>query len=123
MQNITATEAREITRKANESISFAELKFPYIDTYEKLNEKILEKAKNGENSISFDFVDYTVDKQKTLEEIQREGNRIYIYPEGGHASHNVYNYPNYLIARGFNVEVRKSLLQHGYISKSYYISW
>ena len=123
MENFTAIEIREITREANQSASFAKSKFPYLDSYERMNNAIIEKAKNGENSISFDFVDNDQDEKKSIEEIQKLDNRIYAGSKGGQAIHNVYDYPNYLIARGFNVEIRKPLKQHGYISKSYYISW
>lgn len=123
MKDITASEIQEITRKANESVSFTKQNFPYLDAYEELNKVILEKAKNGENSISFDFVDSSEDKTNSLEEIRRKNNRIYLSSEGGQAINNVHDYPNYLNSRGFNVEIRKSLKRHGYVSKSYYISW
>ncbi|MGG7034923.1 MAG: hypothetical protein ACI7YS_06975 [Flavobacterium sp.] len=123
MKDISAIEVREITRQTNESIFFAKSKFPYVDAYESLNKAILEKAKNGENSISFDFVDGSVDDKKSLVEIQKSENRIYESSKGGQATFDVYNYPHYLVARGFNVEIRKSLKLRGYNSKSYYISW
>lgn len=123
MQDFTAIEIKEITRQANESISFTKFKFPYLDSYEELNKAILEKAKNGENSINFDFVDNSKDVTNKQETIEENHNRIYLNTEGGQALYNVYDYPNYLNSRGFNVEVRESLKRHGYVSKSYYISW
>lgn len=122
-EDILASEIKEVTRKATESICFSKLKYPYIDSYEKLNKAIVEKAKNGENSILFDFVDNKEDFTKSLEEIKKNHNRIYLSIDGGQAIHDVYEYPDYLISRGFNVEIRKSLRLHGYISKAYYISW
>lgn len=123
MQDINIFEVRELTRKANESRLFAESRFPYLDEYEKYNNAILEKAKMGESSISFDFVDDLLDGQKSFNEIQWNQNRIYPRPKGGQSFNNTYNYPNYLVVRGFNVEIRKSIEHHGYKSKSYYISW
>jgi len=123
MQDITVKEVQQITRQANESVSFPKFKFPYIDEYEDLNKAILESAKNGNNSISFDFVDSFQDVTKPLEKIQQSDNRIYLSINGGQAIYNVFDYPNYLSARGFNVEIRKSMKRHGYISKSYYVSW
>ena len=123
MNDILASEMNEITRQATESISFSKLKFPYLNSYEKLNNAILEKAKNGENSIIFDFVDDKEDFTKSLEEVKKNNNRIYLSIDGGQAIYDVYEYPHYLIFRGFNVEIRKSLRRHGYISKAYYISW
>jgi hypothetical protein len=123
MKDITLIEIKELTRNANESILFTKHRFPYLDVYETLNEAIFTKAKNGENSISFDFVDNLEDEINTIGEIKRNHNRIYLSHEGGQAMYNVYDYPNYLNSRGFNVEIRKKLKQHGYTSKSYYISW
>lgn len=123
MNDILASEIKVITRQANESISYSKLKYPYLDSYEKLNKVIIEKAKNGENSIIFDFIDNKEDFTKSLEEIKKNNNRIYLSTDGGQAIHDVYDFPHYLISRGFNVEIRKSLRQHGYNSKAYYISW
>jgi hypothetical protein len=113
MKDITVTEIIEITRQANESIAYAETKFQYLEAYKEFNELILEKARAGENSIILDFI-YNSDDNH---------GRIYASSNGGQASSGVYNYPNYLLSKGFNVEIRKSLGQHGYTTKAYFISW
>lgn len=113
MKDITASEINEITRQANESIPYAQTKFEYLEAYKEFNELILEKARAGENSIILDFISSSNDNH----------GRIYASSDGGQASSGVSNYPNYLLSRGFNVEIRKSLRQHGYITKAYFISW
>ncbi len=123
MLDITAKETQEVTRLAKKSVSFGETKFPYLDSYEILNKAILEKAKVGENSISFDFVDNKVDENIAVKELKKDKNRIYPHSGIVYAIHDVYDYPNYLTARGFNVEIREPNKKHGYVSKSYFISW
>ncbi len=123
MKDITVSEIKEITRAANNAIEFVKSRFPYIDSYQTLNALILEAAEKGDCSISFDYIDGGLNKTETLAKIEKDNNRIYESVKGGYAIHGVYDYPNYLYARGFNVEIRKTLKQHGYISKSYYISW
>lgn len=61
MNDINLLEIKELTRKANESVLFGEYRFPYIVAYEIYNKAIIEKANKGENSISFDFVDHSID--------------------------------------------------------------
>lgn len=117
MSDITLSEIQAITRKVNETT------FPYMESYERLNKAIIAKAKKGNNSISFDFVDTKPNVNDTFEQIQTNYNRIYPLSEKGQALHNVYDYPRYLMARGFKVEIRKSLAQRGYLTKSYFISW
>jgi hypothetical protein len=113
MKDITATEIKEITRQANESIDYAETKFQYLEAYKEFNEMILEKARAGENSIILDFINSSDDNH----------GRIYASYDGGQASYGANNYPNYLLSKGFNVEIRKSLGQHRNITKAYFISW
>ena len=123
MADITVSEIQDITKEANDSVLFATLKYPFLDSYKELNKLILEEARNGKNSISFDFIDNFEDKTKSVQEMEKSLNRIYISTEFGQAIYDVYNYPNYLLSKGFQVEIRKSFRQHGYNSKSYYISW
>ncbi|AYN05477.1 hypothetical protein [Flavobacterium sp. 140616W15] len=122
MLDITVKEIQKITRLAKKSIPFGETKFPYLKSYEILNNAIIEKAKNGENSISFDFVDDKVDENTTIKD-QKKINRIYPHSGIVYAIEEVYDYPNYLSVRGFEVEIRESIKRHGYKSKSYFISW
>ena len=123
MEDLTAIEVKKITMLANESIMYDILKYPYLDSYLELNAAILEKAKNGESSISFDFIDNQIHNGDTLELIKFNNNRIYPHSGGSSAMNNTYDYPNYLLARGFKVEVRKAEMHHGYLAKSYFISW
>jgi len=123
MLDITSKQIQEVTRLAQKSNSFGEIKFPYLESYEVLNNAILEKAKTGENSISFDFVDDEIDENISMKELKKNKNRIYPHSGVVYAINDVYDYPNYLIARGFNVEIREANKRHGYISKSYFISW
>ena len=94
-----------------------------MDSYNELNKAILEKARNGENSISFDFIDSKLKVDENYETIKLNNNRIYPHSGVCYALHNTYEYPDYLIARGFNVEIRKAQKRHGYVTKSYFISW
>lgn len=122
MEDITAIKVKEISQKANDSVLYSTLRFPYLNSYKDLNKEIIEKAKIGETSIYFDFIDNTSDNDKSLGDIKKNHNRIYS-KASDYALRGVYDYPSYLISRGFNVEVRKSIKKHGYISKTYFISW
>ena len=123
MKEFNALEIKMITLEANKASSFSENRFPYQDAYERFNNDIIEIAKDGKNNISFDFIDdLTVNGNLSLDEIRRDMNRIY-HPKVSGAIHHLYDYPNYLLARGFNVEIREANSNHGYRSKSYYISW
>ena len=108
MLDITVKEIQKITRLAKRSIPFGETKFPYLKSYEILNNAIIEKAKNGENSISFDFVDDKVDDNIAVKD-QKKINRIYPHAGIVYAIEEVYDYPNYLSVRGFEVEIRESV--------------
>ena len=123
MNDFTAIEIKQITKLVNGSIPFSELRFPYLNEYEEFNKLILKKAQDGENSIGFDFIDYPLNETESLFDIKNNHYRIYADNNGGQASYKVYDYPNYLISRGFNVEIRKSVGSHGYSTNSYFISW
>ena len=123
MKDITALEINQITKLANKSYNFGISKYPHMDSYNELNKAILEKARNGENSISFDFIDSKLKVDENYETIKLNNNRIYPHSGVCYALHNTYEYPDYLIARGFNVEIRKAQKRHGYVTKSYFISW
>ena len=119
-------EALIMTTPKKDGQSFLELEFPYKSSYEPLNLAIIESAKEGKNSISFDFIDSDLSdiENKTLKEIQENFRRIYpSYKSWTYASYNTYDYPKYLSARGFKVEIKDSIKNHGYLTKSYYISW
>lgn len=123
MKEFSASEIKKITSEANNATSFAENRFPYQDAYERFNNDIIQTAKEGKNNISFDFVDdLTVNEKLSFDEVRKVTNRIY-HPKVSGAVYDLYNYPNYLLARGFNVEIREANSSHGYRSKSYYISW
>lgn len=123
MEDITAIEVQKITALANESMSFGILKYPFLDSYRELNKAILEKARSGENSISFDFVDTKKNDAEKLEIIKQNSNRIYPHSGICYALNDTYDYPNYLLSRGFKVEIQKAEKRHGYVSKSYRIFW
>lgn len=123
MKDITVSEVKKMAQGAKEAQEFGEERFPYLEAYGELNQAIIEKAKVGGNSISFDFVDEQMKNETPFLDVKKEHNRIYLSTEGGQAEYNVYDYPSYLIARGFNVEIRKSQRSHGYKAKSYFISW
>ena len=113
------------TRK-QESHSYLELEFPYKDSYELMNLAIIEAAKNGKSQINFDFIDCDLNeiRNNSLAEIERESRRVYpSYDSWTYAIKDTFNYPRYLAARGFNIEIKDSLKPHGYKSKSYHISW
>jgi hypothetical protein len=124
MTDLNINEIRELSRKANSSVIFYIDRYPYLPSYEKLNLALLKNAQEGHCSISFDFIDNSLDKigDLTYKQVVYKLRRIYPY-EGGNAINSTFNYPDYLISRGFNVEIRKSVKIHGYNSKSYYISW
>ena len=123
MENITAFEVQKITRQATEAILYTEKSYPYLDSYKDLNKAIVERAEAGENSISFDFVDTITHSDSTVGVVQHRHNRIYLSTKGGQAEYEVFDYPNYLLSKGFGVEIRKPQRQHGYIAKSYFITW
>lgn len=123
MKEFNAIEIKKMAFEANNSTSFAESRFPYLELYERFNNDIIQAAKEGKSNISFDFIDdLTVNGNLSLDEVRRDMNRIY-HPKVSGAIHHLYDYPNYLLARGFNVEIREANSNHGYRSKSYYISW
>ena len=106
--------------------TFLEMEFPYLDSYSGLNQAILDVAQKGGKTIDFDFIDndLTTMGEKTWNEVRKDFRRIYpSYGSGVNALFNCFEYPRYLAARGFNIEVRQSLKQHGYMSKSYHITW
>ena len=109
-----------------ENHSFLEIEFPYVQSYEILNLKIIDASKNGATYINFDFIDCDLNeiKNNTLADIEKESRSIYpSYDSWTYAVENTFNYPRYLSARGFKIEIKKSLKSHGYVSKSYHISW
>ena len=115
-----------LTDKTQENHSFLELEFPYKTSYELMNIAIIKAAKDGELHINFDFVDCDLskNKEKTLKEIESESRMIYpSYDSFTYALKETFNYPRYLAARGFKIEIKDALKRHGYISKSYHISW
>ena len=117
MADINFSEVKKLTRNSNNSQTLQEFRYPYKDNYKLLNELIIESAKSGKNYISFDFINSDND-------VKENGYRIYAQnKEWTYAEYDVYDYPNYLIAKGFNVEVRKNEKNHGYKTLSYYISW
>lgn len=123
MKEFTSLEIKRITLEANKVVPFAESRFPYMDVYERFNNDIIQAAKEGKNNISFDFIDdLTANGQLSFDEVRKVTNRIY-HPKVSGGVHDLYDYPNYLLARGFNVEIREANSIHGYRSKSYYISW
>lgn len=127
MSDINLNQIKKITRRANKRINFNEFRFPYLEAYKLFNEKIKEAAKEGKNTITFDFV-YNkegIDKSMPLNQIERLESRIYLLRKEGQANINVYDYPSYLISRGFNVEVGEESPEssHGYLTKTYVISW
>ena len=123
MTDLNLNEIQNITRLAKKSEPFLSELYPYIDEYKELNEAILEKSKQGENCIDFDFIDSKLKNDESLEDILKNNRRI--YPHNGicYALYNTYNYPFYLTSKGFKVEIRQSQKRHGYVSKSYHISW
>ena len=126
MNDINLIEIKDLTRKANNSLSFNEFRYQYKESYKLLNQMIIDNAKIGVNYILFDFVNTD---QKTIENLinsEHQKNSFRIYSENKewiYAEYDVCDYPVYLIGKGFNVEVRKSTKNHGYKSLSYYISW
>jgi hypothetical protein len=116
-----------LSDRVNKNQSYLEGEFPYQSCYEPMNLAILDAAKKGSNSISFDFIDNdltVLDEDTTLKNFERETFRIYpSYDGGGQAVYNTYYYPKYLAARGFKIEIKEPLKRHGYQSKSYFISW
>lgn len=109
-----------------ENHSFLEIEFPYIASYEILNLKIINAVKNGETYVNFDFIDCDLNKirDNSLAVIEKEFRRIYpSYDTMTYAINDTFNYPRYLAARGFTIEIKKALKSHGYVSKSYHISW
>lgn len=126
MNYIDLLETLILTNDKSKKHSYLENEFPYVSAYEPLNLAILDAAKNNKKSISFDFVDNDMStiRDKVLKEI--EVNYRKIYPSNKqciYARENTFNYPRYLAARGFNIEIKDSLKRHGYVSKSYFISW
>jgi hypothetical protein len=128
--NMTYSDLQEIlilTNNTKKEQPYLESEFPYKATYELMNLAILDASKNGENTISFDFIenDLTLlDNETTLKNFERDTFRIYpSYDSWTEALYNTYYYPKYLAARGFNIEIKDSLKRHGYQSKSYFISW
>jgi hypothetical protein len=99
MKDITAIEVQKITLLVNESIPFGIAKYPYLNSYGELNNAILEKARNGESSINFDFVDTEQSDNKTLEEIKQNASKIYPHYGVCYALNNTYDHPNYLLSR------------------------
>lgn len=59
--------------------TYLQNEFPYQPFYEPLNLTILDAARKGEESISFDFInnDMSYIADKTLNEVQRNYRRIY----------------------------------------------
>lgn len=127
MFDIDLVQIQEICKKSKQSIDLSEFRFPYKESYKSLNQKIIEAAEEGKNSISLDFIYSTkgIDKNLTLYEIEKSCYRIYLYQNGGQAEINLYDYPLYLITRGFKVEIIENLKphQHGCPTKKYMISW
>lgn len=123
MTDINVNEIRKITEAANYIGNYLELNYCYLEEYEKFNIKIFEATQKGEKSILFDFVDSKIDKMLTLKEIIFSSRRIYLSSKGGHAINNMFDYPLYLISRGFKVDIMDAQKRHGYYSKSYMISW
>lgn len=113
-----------LSDKIPENKDFLMQTFNYHPNYEVLNLAIIEKAKNEETHISFDFIDTDMKgfKEKSISEVEYNYRRIYPL-SGGNALMNTFNYPKYLAARGFKFEIRAAQKNHGYQSKSYYISW
>ena len=128
-KKMTYTEIHEkliLSDKNRGNQFFLEMEFPYKESYEILNLAIIEAAKNGNTHINFDFIDCDLNeiRDNTLAEIEREFRRIYpSYDSWTYAMKETFNYPRYLAARGFNIEIKNSLKSHGYESKSYHISW
>ncbi|RBN51095.1 hypothetical protein [Flavobacterium psychrolimnae] len=127
MFDINLVQIQEICKKSKQSIDLSEFRFPYQESYKSLNQKIIEAAEEGKNLISIDFV-YSltgINKSLTLNEIEKLYYRIYLNQDGGLAEINLYDYPLYLITRGFKVEIIENLKQHlhGYPTKKYMISW
>ena len=126
MSDINLIEIKHLTKRANNALSFDEFRYPYKESYELLNQMIIDRAKIGLNFILFDFVN---NDQKTLGKLinsEHQTNSFRIYPENKewvYAKYDVCDYPIYLISKGFSVEIRKPIKNHGYQSLSYYISW
>ncbi|MGM5471325.1 hypothetical protein ACS386_13690 [Flavobacteriaceae bacterium LMO-SS05] len=126
---MTYSEIQEIlilTNKNRKNQSFLEIEFPYKQSYELMNLAIINAAKNGKKYVDFDFIDSDLSKikDKTINEIERDIRRIYpSYDSWTNAIKDTFNYPRYLASRGFEIEIRDSLKNHGYASKSYHISW
>ena len=120
MADINISDIRKLTQESIKSIDYLIHENEYKDIYEKFNLKIIEKAKSGENSIRFDFVDTDLIETSQPKE---EWRRVYIGIEGGYAEFEMFDYPLYLISKGFKVEIMNSQKRHGYKSKSYLISW
>jgi hypothetical protein len=123
MADLKIIEIQTITKEAITSINFLEQYYPYVEEYEELNNAILEKSKLGINFIDFDFIDNEIKGSEKIDDIYKNYRRIYPHYGSCNALYNTFNYPLYLISKGFNVEVRKSLKKHGYVSKSYHVTW
>lgn len=117
MADINISEIRHLTLEANDSRTLQEIRFPYQDSYKVLNELLVDAAKSGKNHISFDFINSDSESKKDAYRIYPE------IKEWTYAIYDVFDYPNYLLSKGFNVEIRKSQKSHGYCSLSYFISW
>ena len=124
MADITLKQVQEITSAAKSSL---EMRFPYKESYEKFNDIIVSTSREGINSVTFDFVYRPEEPEKhlTLLEIERGTYRIYLQKEGGQAEIDVYDYPLYLLTKGFKVEILDKSMKsrHGYLTKQYLISW
>lgn len=103
MKDITLSEIQAITSEATRSEPFGKKRFPYLESYKALNEAIIEKAKKVENSIRFDFTEDAPVPSNSIQDLKAYGGRIYLSLEGGQAEYDVYDYPSYLISRGFKV--------------------
>ena len=127
MVDINLAQIQEICRKSKNAVDISEFRFPYQESYKSFNQKIIESAEKGKNSITIDFVYFSkeIDKKLTLEEIEKSSYRIYLKVDGGQAEINLYNYPLYLISRGFKVEIIENIKQHFHQNptKKYVISW
>ncbi len=57
-----------------ENHAFLEIEFPYVQSYEILNLKIIDASKNGATYINFDFIDCDLNeiKNNTLADIEKE---------------------------------------------------
>lgn len=83
-------------------------RFPYKFAYENFNKVILTAAQHGENYISFDLVDSTDAEfeNSSSTEIEYKKNRVYEFNNMGLATCDMHSYPNYLVSKGFGVEIQ-----------------